>query len=241
MAEALSLKVIFYDTLANMPIGRAEPRSTMDQVLQESDFISIHVSTLPENKHMFSEKEFAKMKKNSYLINCSYGDAVDNDALAKAISSGHLKGAGIDAHGENEPKNNKGEFKSPLIGLPNVILTPHYGKRTFEAQINAAQEVQRSLAKYIKDGTTLGCVNFPSVVPWPLGSDSSRIVCLHHNVRGVVREFGRILTNYNVDHQLLDTMGSVGILVVDVATKDIPHEVVSEMASLANTIRTWII
>jgi D-3-phosphoglycerate dehydrogenase len=242
LAEALSLKVIFYDVLANMPIGRAEPRTSMDQLLAESDFVSINVSTLQDNVGLIGEKELAKMKPNSYLINCSFGDAIDNEALAKYIQSGHIKGAAIDFHPyDDEPKSKKGSFKSVLQRLPNVILTPHIAKRTFEAEVNAAGEVQKSLVKFIVDGTTLGCVNFPSIVGWPLKSGCSRILCLHRNVRGVVREIQNILSTYNIDHQLLDTMDDVGILLVDVDAASVPAEIVSKMASLANAIRTRII
>jgi D-3-phosphoglycerate dehydrogenase len=129
MAEALSLRVIFFDSVALMPIGRASPCSSLQELLQTSDFVSINVSTMPENKHMIGKKELALMKPKSYLINTSFGDAVDPEALAEAIKSGHLAGAAIDSFPQKSELDaqTSGKFVSPLQNLPNVILTPHYG------------------------------------------------------------------------------------------------------------------
>jgi D-3-phosphoglycerate dehydrogenase len=129
MAEALSLRVIFYDSVALMPIGRASPCASLHELLQSSDFVSINVSTMPENKHMIGKKELALMKPKSYLINTSFGDAVDPEALAEAIKSGHLAGAALDSFPMKSELDAQatGKFVSPLQNLPNVILTPHYG------------------------------------------------------------------------------------------------------------------
>lgn len=126
MAEALSMRVIFYDTLALMPIGRAQPVNSLNELLEQSDYVSISISSEAENKNLIGKEQIQKMKKGAYLLNHSYGHAVDLDALAEAIKSGHLRGAGIDVFPE-EPVKSK-EFKSVLQNAFNVILTPHYGK-----------------------------------------------------------------------------------------------------------------
>lgn len=128
MAEALSIKVLFYDTISLMPIGNAVAVSTMDELLQKSDFVSVNVSSLAENKNLISKSELEQMKKGSFLINTSYGDAVDAVALAESIKSGHLGGAAIDSHSESvTPDKGSTKFTSPLQNVKNVILTPHYG------------------------------------------------------------------------------------------------------------------
>jgi D-3-phosphoglycerate dehydrogenase / 2-oxoglutarate reductase len=128
MAEALSIKVLFFDTVSLMPIGNAVSVNTLEELLQNSDFVSVNVSSLPENKHLISKPQLDIMKKGSFLINTSYGDAVDGFALADAIKSGHLGGAAIDAHPEsNTPGNGSSKFTSPLQNVRNVILTPNYG------------------------------------------------------------------------------------------------------------------
>jgi D-3-phosphoglycerate dehydrogenase / 2-oxoglutarate reductase len=250
MAEALSLRVIYYDSVALMPIGRASPCASLADLLSTSDFVSINVSNIPENKRMIGQKELALMKPKSYLINTSFGDAVDQDALADAIKSGHLAGAAVDSFPTQTELEafSSSKFNSPLQNLPNVILTPHYGihkvnvaRFTTESAQRAGTEITLSISRYINDGTTSGAVNFPSLAAWPLKPGCCRILSMHRNVRGVLREIDHILSAYNVGKQVLDTKEGVGYLIADVFTESVSKEIVSQMAMLANTIRTRII
>ncbi|KAJ3203854.1 hypothetical protein HDU67_009896 [Dinochytrium kinnereticum] len=242
MAEALSLRVIFYDTVNLMPIGRAEQKLTLDDVLAESDFVAINVSPLVENDKMIAAPQFAKMKKGSFLINTSYGDAVDLDALADAVKSGHLAGAAIDVFPQSQsPKSRKDRFESVLLGLPNVILTPHIGDMTIEADHRVGFEVASAISRFISEGATVGAANFPSVAAWPLKVGSRRILNMHWNKRGVLQEIDYILSAYNVGKQVLDTRDGMGYLIADIATEEVTTEIVSQLALLAHTIRTRIL
>ncbi|KAI8899369.1 D-isomer specific 2-hydroxyacid dehydrogenase [Globomyces pollinis-pini] len=239
MAEALSIKVIFYDLMALMPIGRAEPVSSVDELLAQSDFVSLHVTCHPDNKHLIGKEQLLKMKKGSLLINNSYGDAVDHEALAEVIKSGHLGGAAIDVFPDSDtPVKSNSKFTSPLQNLRNVILTPAYSHKTTESAQRVGSEITNSVVRYINDGTTSGSMNFPSVATWQLQKGHSRIICMHRNVRGVLREIDNILSAYNVRKQVLDTKDKVGYLIADVTTEKVSTEIVSQLALLANTIRT---
>jgi D-3-phosphoglycerate dehydrogenase len=238
MAESLSLRVLFYDILAIMPIGRAEPRASLQELLAESDYVALNISSTTENDFIFGKKELGWMKPGSYLINVSYGNAVDQDALAEAIRSGQLAGAAMDVFPQG-PK--KGSFTCPLQGLPNVLLTPGIAGDTKEARLRIVQEVTSHIVRYIRDGTTTGAVNFPNIAGWPLKQDNRRIICMHRNVRGVLKEIDHILSAYNVGKQVLDTKDDVGYLVADVATSQVTTEIVAQLAILANCIRTRII
>ncbi|KAJ3195471.1 hypothetical protein HK101_012038 [Irineochytrium annulatum] len=242
MAEALSLRVIFYDTINLMPIGRAEQKPTLDQVLAESDYVALNVSDGPENVKFIGKQQLAKMKKGSYLVNCSFGDAVDLDALAEALKSGHLAGAAIDAF-PNQPKTKNAKFPTPLAGLKNVILTPNIGDTTTEADVRVGAEVSSSIVRFIREGSTVGSANFPSVAAWAHKQGSRRILNMHRNKRGVLQEIDFILSSYNVGKQVLDTKDGMGYLIVDVevASSDITTEIVSQLALLAHSVRTRIL
>lgn len=239
MAEALSLRVLFFDTQSIMSIGRAEPMDSLDELLGQSDYVAINVSNSPENAGLFGQDTLNKMKKKSYLINMYAPDVVEHIALANALQSGHLAGAAIDAFPSTLIKDNV--FTSPLQKLKNVILTPSIASDTMEARIRVVEEVTMDIARYVVDGTTIGAVNFPSVAAWPLKPNTRRIICMHHNVRGVLREIDNILSAYNVGKQILDTKDTLGYLIADVATDQVTAEIVSQLAMLANTIRTRII
>lgn len=242
LAEALSIKVIFYDQASIMPIGNSVAVASLDELLQSSDFVTINITHCHENKGLFLAEQFQRMKKGSFLINASFGDAVDHAALAQAIKSGHLGGAAVDVFPEGvEPVKGVSKFVSPLQNLPNVILTPHYGKLTIESAIREGTETTASVVRYINDGTTFGATNFPSVSAWPLKQGSCRIMSMHKNVRGVLREIDNILSAYNVGKQVLDTKDGVGYLIADVDTENVSTEIVSQMAMLAATIRTRIL
>ena len=182
MAEALSLKVIFYDTLSIMPIGLANPVNSLKELLQASDFIAITVSSSMENKGLIGHSEIEQTKKGCYILNACCGDAIDHAAIANAIKSGHLAGAGIDAWPTGVTIHN-----SDLVQLPNVILTPGIAADTIEAQKRCMYEVTNAAISYIETGVSTGSLNFPSVVTPPLKSGSRRIVCIYRNVRGVLK------------------------------------------------------
>ncbi|KAJ2998420.1 hypothetical protein HDV02_004535 [Globomyces sp. JEL0801] len=232
MAEALSIKVIFYDLMALMPIVTV---SSVDELLAQSDFVSLHVTCHPDNKHLIGKEQLLKMKKGIDL-------KVDHEALAEVIKSGHLGGAAIDVFPDSDtPVKSNSKFTSPLQNLRNVILTPAYSKkdeRTTESAQRVGSEITNSVVRYINDGTTSGSMNFPSVATWQLQKGHSRIICMHRNVRGVLREIDNILSAYNVRKQVLDTKDKVGYLIADVTTEKVSTEIVSQLALLANTIRT---
>ncbi|KAJ3305411.1 hypothetical protein HDV03_001505 [Kappamyces sp. JEL0829] len=186
MAEALSIKVLFYDTVSLMPIGNSVAVTSLSELLTKSDFVSVNITASPENKNLFGKEQFAMMKKGAFFLNASYGEAADINALAEAIKSGHLGGAAIDAY-PSAPSKGEKKFQSPLQNLPNVILTPQYAMLTTEAATRAGTETTASIARYIKDGTTFGSTNFPSVAAWNLKKGNCRIVSMHKNVRGVLR------------------------------------------------------
>ncbi|TPX35254.1 phosphoglycerate dehydrogenase [Synchytrium microbalum] len=240
MAEALSLRVIFYDADAVMPIGSAKPVPTIKDLLENSNYVVLGVSEGPHNVKMIGKEQLAWMKKGSYLINTSYGEAVDVEALADGLKSGHLGGAALDSF-PSQPKNAKAAFKNPFDGLKNVILTPSIGDSTVEAKLRIGIEVANSIVRYIKDGSTFGSVNFPSVIAWPIKSGQRRILNMHRNVRGVLREIDGILSSYNVQKQVLDTQNGLGYLIADVATENVATEIVANLAMLSSTIRIRIL
>jgi D-3-phosphoglycerate dehydrogenase len=170
LAEALSLRVIFYDNQSIMPIGRAEPMDTLSNLLEQSDFVSINVSSTAENKNLFSKQELEKMKPSSYLLNCSYGYAVDLDALAASIKAGHLAGAAIDVFPDNYSKANC------LKDIPNVILSDGLAPNTIECSTRIVQEVTRSIVQYMTFGSSVGSVNYPSISAWPLKPGTRRVI-----------------------------------------------------------------
>ncbi|KAJ3266537.1 hypothetical protein HK104_006107 [Borealophlyctis nickersoniae] len=249
MAEALSLRVIFYDSVALMPIGRASPKNSLEGLLAESDFVALNVSSVPENVKMFGKAQFDMMKPGSYLINASFNEAIDLDALAEAIKSGHLRGAAIDQFPSQPKSNKKTPFTNPLQNLPNVILTPAIGDQTEEGKERVAVDVTSSIVRYISDGTTYGAVSFPSIAAWPIKTGMVKISSWSwiRNPLWIssgwlkMKEIDYILSAYNVQKQVLDTDSGVGYLIADVATEHLATEIVSQLAMLSNTIRTRIL
>ncbi|MCB1177890.1 MAG: phosphoglycerate dehydrogenase, partial [Leptospiraceae bacterium] len=159
IAESFGMRVVFYDIQTKLPLGNAKLCNSFEELLEESDFVTLHVPESPDTINLIGKKEIALMKKGSYLLNLSRGTVVDIDALVDALKSGHLAGAGIDVF-PVEPASNKDPFESPLMGVPNVILTPHIGVSTEEAQKHIVLEVVCKMIKYVNNGTTPFCVNF---------------------------------------------------------------------------------
>jgi D-3-phosphoglycerate dehydrogenase len=219
LAEALGFRVLFFDTADRLAHGNARRVGTLDQLLAESDVVTLHVDGRPGNAGMFGAAEFAKMKPRSMFINASRGMVVDDVALREHILSGHIAGAALDVF-PVEPKAQGDPFESALRGLPNVILTPHVGGSTQEAQEEIGFFVSGKLSTYINGGSTANSVNLPEVAAPPLVS-GSRIALLHHNVPGVLASVNQVLADQeaNVCAQYLSTRGEQGYVVTDISTE----------------------
>ncbi|MGO3055366.1 MAG: phosphoglycerate dehydrogenase [Halomonas sp.] len=216
LAEALGFNVIYYDIITKLGMGNASQVANLDELLSRSDVVSLHVPDLPSTRWMIGAKEIAAMKPGAIFINASRGSVVEIEPLADAIKSGHLNGAAVDVF-PVEPKGNNEEFESPLRGLENVILTPHIGGSTLEAQENIGIEVADKLTTYSDNGTTITSVNFPEVA-LPAHPDKHRLLHIHDNVPGVLSQINRVLSenDINISGQYLQTNDKVGYVVIDV-------------------------
>ncbi|MGP5016707.1 phosphoglycerate dehydrogenase [Vreelandella alkaliphila] len=216
LAESLGFNVIYYDVITKLGMGNANQVASLEQLLERSDVVSLHVPDLPATRWMIGEKEIAAMKQGAILINAARGSVVEIEPLAEAIKAGKLNGAAIDVF-PVEPKGNDEEFQSPLRGLDNVILTPHIGGSTLEAQENIGIEVAEKLITYSDNGTTVTSVNFPEVA-LPAHPDKHRLLHIHDNVPGVLSQINRVLSEngINISGQYLQTNDKVGYVVIDV-------------------------
>ncbi len=220
LAESLGMKVIYNDVIAKLPLGNARQVASLDDLLAQADVVSLHVPENASTKNMMRAEQFAKMKKGSLFINAARGTCVDIDALAEALKSGHIGGAAVDVF-PREPKANGEEFISPLRGLDNVILTPHIGGSTQEAQANIGLEVAEKFVNYSDSGATVTAVNFPEVAI-PQQEGTHRLLHIHRNIPGVLSAVNRLFAdnNINICAQSLMTRGDVGYLVIDVDDSD---------------------
>ena len=216
LAEALGMQVYYYDVVAKLPLGNATQVATLHELLAMSDVVSLHVPELPSTQWMIGEKEIRTMKKGSILMNAARGTVVVIEALAEAIKDKHLLGAAIDVF-PVEPRANGEEFESPLRGFDNVILTPHIGGSTQEAQANIGLEVAEKLVKYSDNGTSVSSVNFPEVA-LPSHPGKHRILHIHQNIPGMMGAINKVFADnkINVSAQFLQTDDSVGYVVIDV-------------------------
>ncbi|HTL36206.1 MAG TPA: phosphoglycerate dehydrogenase [Kofleriaceae bacterium] len=240
LAEAFGMRVVFYDIAAKLPMGNNRSLPKLEDVLEQSDFVTLHVPETPQTKWMIAHEQIARMKKGACLLNASRGTVVDIDALAAGLKSGHLGGAAVDVYPE-EPETNSDGFKSALRGLTNVILTPHIGGSTEEAQEAIGKEVSAALIKFINQGATTGSVNFP-LVELPLTRGAHRILNVHKNVPGVLRDINRIVSDLdaNIRSQLLATDPDIGYLIMDL-DKDVSQDVKKAVADLPTSIKTRIL
>ncbi|CAN8064166.1 unnamed protein product [Agarophyton chilense] len=240
LAEALGMKVIYYDVVSVLPIGNGRAVGSMDELLAEADFVTLHVPKAPSTNNLITAAEIAKMKKGSYLVNASRGTVVDIDALASALKEGHLSGAAIDVFPSEPAKNGPG-FESPLCGLENVILTPHIGGSTAEAQKNIGVEVSAALIKHVNLGATVGAVNFPNM-DMPIPVECHRILNVHQNVPGVLTAINTILseTRCNVTAQMLGTSSKIGYIIIDL-NKETSGETKDAISDLETSISTRIL
>jgi D-3-phosphoglycerate dehydrogenase len=234
------MRVLYYDIENKLPLGNANVRPRLDQMLGEADVVSLHVPQTPETHQMANAAFVGAMKRGSFLINASRGQVVDIEALAAALKGEHLAGAAIDVF-PVEPGSNEEVFESPLRGMDNVILTPHIGGSTIEAQENIAVEVAGKLAKYSYNGSTRSAVNFPQV-SLPDHANSARILHIHHNEPGVLQQINQVFSDHdvNIAAQYLDTQGEVGYVVMDVET-DNPESLLDALRAIPATVRARLI
>lgn len=216
MAEAIGMRVKFYDVVTKLPLGNAEQVPSLKALLGSSDVVSLHVPDTDATRYMMGAEELGAIKKGGILINAARGQVVDINALSALLESKHLAGAAIDVF-PTEPKSNQEEFVSPLRQFDNVILTPHIGGSTQEAQENIGLEVAEKMVRYSDSGTTISAVNFPQV-SLPPHSGTHRLLHVHHNVPGVMTAINQVFSdnNINICGQHLQTTEKVGYVVLDV-------------------------
>ena len=240
IAETLGMRVRFYDIETKLPLGNASQTPTLTALLKEADVISLHVPETLQTQNMMGAAEFDVMKQGAIFINASRGTVVDIDALAEAIKEKKIGGAAIDVF-PVEPKGNDEEFVSPLRGLDNVILSPHIGGSTKEAQENIGLEVASKLAKYSDNGSTLSAVNFPEV-SLPGHSGTSRLLHIHKNQAGVLTQINQAFAdnNINIAAQYLQTNDQIGYVVIDVETEH-SESALKALKQIDGTIRARIL
>jgi len=236
VAEALGMEVYFYDIIDKLALGNARKCNTLDELLAISDIVSLHVDGRKDNQNLISYRQFQLMKNGVIFLNLSRGHLVEIPALVDAIERGKVVGAGTDVFPQ-EPKTNNEEFASTLRGLPNVILTPHIGGSTEEAQANIGNFVPGKLLGYMNTGSTYGSVNFPEL-QLPLLTNSHRLLHIHANVPGILAQMNAIFAKYhiNIHGQYLKTNEHIGYAITDVA-KEYADEVVQELKGIDNTIK----
>lgn len=227
LAEAMGMQVLYYDVINIMSMGTAIQVETLEELLNRSDFVTLHVPALPETKNMISTKEFEQMRQGSYIINASRGQVIDIPALVEAKKSGKLAGLALDVY-PNEPGSNGSDlfvdslnsWTTELVSQSNVILTPHIGGSTNEAQTAIGIEVANALTKYVREGSSVGSVNFPEVdlrTPYHDENGAVRVLYVHRNVPGVLRTVNEILGEYNIAKQFSDSEADVAYLMADIA------------------------
>lgn len=240
LAEVLGMNVLFYDVVKKLPLGRARPVAHMTDVLKAADFVTLHVPGGASTRNLIGESELHTMRRGTCLINLSRGSVVDLDALRRALDGGHLAGAALDVFPE-EPSENNATFASPLQDMDNVVLTPHIGGSTEEAQRNIGSEVASSLIGFLDSGATQGAVNFPGI-SLPAFPHAHRILNIHRNVPGALSEINGVIARVgaNIDAQYLSTWRDIGYLIMDVS-RELSEEVKQRLAALPHNIRTRVL
>ena len=243
LAEALGMRVVFYDIETKLALGNAQPLPSLDLLLEIADVVTLHVPETPQTWRMIGAVQLARMKPGARLINAARGTVVDIDALTQALEAKHLAGAAIDVF-PTEPKANDEEFTSPLRRFDNVLLTPHVGGSTEEAQQNIGLEVAGKLVKYSNNGSTLSSVNFPEVA-LPEHPGKHRLLHIHHNQPGVLSQINAIFSeqHINIAGQYLQTNPRIGYVVIDVdgGERTETLQIKQRLKAVAGTIRTRIL
>jgi D-3-phosphoglycerate dehydrogenase / 2-oxoglutarate reductase len=240
LAEQLGMTVAFHDVQTKLPLGNARQAGSLRDLLAQSDVVSLHVPETPATRNLIGQAELAAMRAGAHLINASRGHVVDIDAMAAALDAGHLAGAALDVF-PVEPKGNDATFSSPLTRFDNVILTPHIGGSTMEAQANIGREVAAKLVRYSDNGSTVSAVNFPEVA-LPEHPGQSRLLHVHRNVPGMMARINERFSQagINVAAQYLQTRDEIGYVVIDVETSA-GQIAVDELCSIEGTIRCRIL
>jgi D-3-phosphoglycerate dehydrogenase len=243
LAEALGMQVLYHDIETKLALGNARPAADLADLLARSDVVTLHVPETPATQWMIGAKEIARMKPGAHLINASRGSVVEIEALANALRDGRLGGAAVDVF-PSEPKGNSEAFESALRGLDNVILTPHVGGSTLEAQDNIGIEVAAKLVRYSDNGSTLSAVNFPEV-SLPEHDGSHRLLHIHRNVPGMLSQVNAVFSSrgINIDGQFLRTDPQVGYVVIDIggAGDEQARELRDALAAIPGTLRTRVL
>jgi len=240
LAEGLGMNVIFYDVVKKLNLGNARQVGTLNELLESADVVTLHVPATQQTRNMLDADALDRMQPHAVLINASRGNVIDLDALASRLQAGRLQGAAIDVFPE-EPKSNEEPFVSPLKGLENVILTPHIGGSTQEAQANIGLEVSEKLIRYSDNGSTLSAVNFPEV-SLPEHPGQHRLLHIHENVPGVMSAINQVLSesSVNIAGQYLQTNNSIGYVVMDLDA-EYSGEILSLLRAVKGTIRTRVL
>ncbi len=240
LAEALGMKVVFHDIVKKLALGNARQVSGLEELLKVSDFVTLHVPDTALTKNMIGREQLAMMPQGSYLLNLSRGSVVDIAALHQALVGGHLAGAALDVF-PREPHSGKDPFQSELRGLENVILTPHIGGSTEEAQRNIGLEVSESLMAYAQTGSSIGCANVPEVQLSAI-EDSYRVLNIHRDMPGVLSRINGLVAamSVNIKAQSYNTRGGIGYLIMDVE-RSLSRAVQQQIQALDSSIRTRLL
>ena len=240
LAEAMGMKVIYYDVLTKLPLGNASQVRSLKDLLQSSDIVTLHVPETPQTKLLINSKNLKQFKKGAILLNYARGEVVDLDALREALVDGRISGAAIDVF-PWEPEKNGDRFKTPLQDLPNVILTPHIGGSTEEAQLNIGEDVSNKLVKYLENGETTGSHTVPEL-SLPMQSGSHRILHIHRNVPGVLSAINTRLSEskINIVGQYLKTNDQIGYVVLDV-DQGLSKKAVQLLKEVKETIKVRVV
>ncbi len=240
LAESMGMRVVFHDIVKKLPLGNARQLSSLEELLKMSDFVTMHVPDTPLTRGMISREQLNLMPKGSYLLNLSRGSVVDIGALRQALTSGHLAGAAVDVF-PKEPSSGKDLFQSELRGLDNVILTPHIGGSTEEAQRNIGLEVSEALISYMETGSSTGCANLPEV-QLPAIEDSYRVLNIHKDVPGVLSRINGLVASMsvNIKAQSYNTRQGIGYLIMDVE-RSLSRAIEKQIESLDTSICTRLL
>lgn len=241
LAESFGMNVKYYDIVPKLPLGNARPVDTLEELLGSSDIVTLHVPATEDTQFMMNDETLAHMKEGSILLNLSRGKVVDIEALQKRIEKGQITGAGIDVF-PKEPKSKDELFESPLQGSDNVILTPHIGGSTLEAQENIGKDVSTKLINLLDNGSTVGSHTVPPL-NLPQQANTRRILHVHQNMPGILSEINSILRDMdiNISGQYLKTNSDIGYVVLDIEGKDKADQALIELRKIEHTIRSRIL